>query len=189
MTAATFARVIPPAILRRVADRAAYLNEISRYIAMNDDDLLRATESCLRNLESLYDLTAAAASDGSLQLVLVPELWERLRPGTRDGLRRITSTLAEYNPDPTQPSIFAPLLSKETLARLVEGADDLRQRVACTALLDGEALVEQARFAIAGSRVADRWSPTAFVYEPGFVYRLVPAIAWRVLVRSRRTAT
>ena len=189
MTVTTFARVIPPAVLRRVANRSAYLNEIERYIAMSDDDLLCATEACLKNLESLYDLTAAAASDGDLQLVLVPELWERLRPGTRDGLRRITSTLAEYNPDSTPPSIFAPLLSAETLARLREGADTLRQRVACTTLLDSEALVEQTRFAIAGSRVADRWSPTAFVYEPGFVYRLVPAIAWRVLVRSRKTTT
>jgi hypothetical protein len=186
---ATFARVIPPAVLRRVADRSAFLNEVSRYIEMSDDDLLYATEVCLRNLESLYDLAAAATSDGDLQLVLVPELWERLRPGTRDGLRRITSTLAEYNPNPGKPSIFAQLLSPETLERLREGADVLRQRVAHVALLDSAALVEQVRFAIAGSRASDRWSPSAFVYEPGFVYRLVPAITWRVLVRSRQEGT
>ena len=181
---AAFARVIPPAILRRVADRSAFLNEVARYITMSDDDLLRATEVCLRNLERLDDL--AASPDGALQIVLVPELWEHLRSGTRDTLRRISSTLAEYNPDSTRPSIFERRLSSETRTRLREGADALRQSIARTARLDVGALVEQVRFAIAGSRATDRWSPADFVYEPGFVYRLVPAIAWRVLVRSGR---
>lgn len=178
MTAA-FSRVIPPAILRRVADRPAFLDEVSRYIAMNDDALFRATEVCLRNLERLDEL--APGSDQDLQLVLVPELWERLRLGTRDKLRRISSTLAEYDPDPTRPSVFAQRLSPETRARLHEGADTLRQRIAHTARLDVQGLVEQVRFAIAGSRASDRWSPADYVYEPGFTYRLVPAIAWRVL--------
>ena len=180
----TFARIIPPAILRRVVDRSAFLNEVARYIAMADDDLLRATKVCLRNVERLDDL--AAGPDGALQLVLVPELWEHLRPGTRDALRRISSTLAEYNPDPTHPSMFAQRLSPETRARLREGAGTLRQHIAHASSLDVRALVEQVRFAIAGSRAADRWSPADFVYEPGFVYRLVPAIAWRVLSAARR---
>lgn len=179
---ATFARVIPPAVLRRVADRSAFLNEVARYITMSDDDLLRATEVCLRNLERLDDLVAGP--DRALQLVLVPELWERLRSGTRDTLRRISSTLAEYSPDPTQPSILAQRLSPETLARLRESANTLHQHIAHASSLDARTLVEQVRFAIAGSRAADRWSPADFVYEPGFVYRLVPAIAWRALVRS-----
>ena len=178
---ATFARVLPPAVLRRVADRSAFMNDVARYIAMGDDDLLRATEVCLRNVERLDDL--AAGPDGDLQLVLIPELWEHLRSGTRDAIRRISSTLAEYNPDPTRPSIFEQRLSPKTRTRLREGANALRQSIAHTSRLDVGALVEQVRFAIAGSR-ADRWSPADFVYEPGFVYRLVPAIAWRVLVRS-----
>lgn len=148
---------------------------------MDDDELLRATEVCLRNL-NLDALVIGPDSD--LQLVLVPELWERLRSGTRGALRRIGSTLAEY--DPTRPSIFAKHLSSETRVRLHEGAVSLRQRVAHAALLDVSALVEQVRFAIAGSRAADHYSPAAFVYEPGFVYRLVPAITGRVLVRNRR---
>jgi hypothetical protein len=185
----TVERVIPPAVMKRVTDRPRFLSEIARYNAMNDDQLLQATVVCLRNLESLYDVAAAATSDGNLQLVLVPELWERLRAGTRDGLRQITSTLAEYNPNPAHPSILAPLLSAETLERLREGADVLRQRLASTALLDNAGLVEQVRFAIAGSRAADRWSPTAFVYEAGFVYRLVPAITWRLLVRHQKVTT
>jgi hypothetical protein len=34
------------------------------------------------------------------------------------------------------------------------------------------------------SLAADRWEPDAHVYETVFVYRLVPAIAWRALVRD-----
>jgi hypothetical protein len=173
--------LIPPAILRRVADRSALWADVERYVAMEDDDLLHATECCLRNLGAPIDL---ASPDGDLQLVLVPELWERLRPGTRDTLRRITSTLAEYNPDPDRPSIFARLLSLETMASMRAGANDLRARVAHAGRLGVEALVDQVRFAIAGSRAAGRWVPSDCVYEPGFVYRLVPAVAWRALARA-----
>lgn len=173
-------RVIPPSILRRVPDRASFLNEVGRYNAMKDDELLRTTEVCLRNLKRLDNLVVDA--DSELQLVLVPELWERLRSGTRDALRRIGSTLAEY--DPTRSSIFANRLSPETLTRLQEEAASLRLRVARATLFDIPALVEQVRFAIAGSRATDHWSPADVVYEPGFVYRLVPAVAWRVIVRS-----
>jgi hypothetical protein len=180
--------MIPPTVLRRVADRSAFLNGVAHYIAMSDDDLLRATEVCLRNLERFDTVDDLVGPDGALQLVLVPELWERLRSGTRDMLRRISSTLAEYNADPTRASIFARRLSPETLTRLCEDANALRQRVERTACLDDGSLVEQVRFAIAGSRATDRWSPTDFVYEPGFVYRLVPAIAWRVLIRNRTEA-
>ena len=183
MTAGLRAKdLVPRTVLRRVADRPTFLDDVARYVAMDDDDLLRATEVCLRNLERLDDLTAG--SDSDLQLVLVPELWERIRPGTRGDLRRISSTLAEYRPDPTRPSIFARLLSSETMEHLREGANYLRQRVARASSLDVGALVEQVRFAISGSRAGDRWSPAACVYEPGFVYRLVPAVAWRALLRG-----
>lgn len=175
-------RVIPPSILRRVPDRASFLNEVGRYNAMKDDDLLRATEVCLRNLDRLDDFVVDA--DSELQLVLVPELWERLRSGTRDALRRIGSTLAEY--DPARSSIFSNRLSPETRTRLQEGAASLRLRVAHATLFDVPALVEQVRFAIAGSHAADHWAPDAFVYATGFTYRLVPALAGRVLVRGRK---
>ncbi len=180
------ARVIPPAILRRVRDRCAFLDEVARFSSMADDDLLRATEGFLRNLNRLELLTGP---DSELQLLLVPELWERLRPGTRDVLRRFSSTLAEYNPDPTSPSVFARCLSPETLERLRTDADDLRERIAFTTKLDVQDLVEQVRFAIVGSRASSQWSPADFVYEPGFVYRLVPAIAGRVLVRNRQRSS
>jgi hypothetical protein len=161
--------LVPLTVLRRIADRPTFLDGIARYSAMGDDDLLRATEVCLKNLERLDDLTAGPDSD--LQLVLVPEIWERIRPGTRDGLRRISSTLAEYMPDPARPSIFARRLSPETMAHLREGADDLRSRIEHAAYLDVRALVEQVRFAIAGSHAGDRWSPTDCVYEPGCLGR------------------
>ena len=179
-------RMIPPTVLRRVRDRGAFLHEVARYSAMTDDDLLLATEGCLRNLNRLDVLIGP---DSELQLLLVPELWERLRPGTRDRLRRISSTLAEYRPDPSSPSIFARCLSPETRERLRTDAEDLRERVAFTTKLDVQALIEQVRFAIAGSRASSHWSPADFVYEPGFVYRLVPAIAARAHARNHRRSS
>lgn len=173
--------LLPPIVLQRVAGRAAFLEDIARYGAMADDDLLRATEVCLRNLRRLNN---HAGPDSDLQLVLVPELWERLRPGTRDVLRRISTTLAEYRPDPERPSLFARILSPAALTRLREDAQDLRSRLEIAARLDVPALVEQTRFAIAGSRAAEGWSPADHVYEPAFVYRLVPAIAWRACQRT-----
>jgi hypothetical protein len=146
---------------------------------MEDDDLLYATEVCLKNLERVDH--SVTSPDRDLQLIIVPELWERIRTGTRDKLRRTLAkcTLAEYDPDPAPPSIFRRLLS-----RVREGSNDLRQRLKHAAQLDVPSLVEQARFMIAGSHAADRWGPDAYVYETVFVYRLVPAIAWRALVRD-----
>lgn len=178
--------LIPKAVFRRLADRSRFLDDLTRYNEMGDDDLYRVTVVCLRNLERLDD--ESAGPDAALRNILIPELWARLRPGTRDELRRISSTLAEYRPDPEHPSIFARMLSSETLMKLRDDADNLRQRVAFTSRLDGGALVDQVRFALAGSRVADRWAPDACVYEPGFTYRLVPVVSWRVLVRARGTS-
>jgi hypothetical protein len=177
--------LLPPVVLRRVraVDRLAFFDDVKRYVAMDDDDLLRATRVCLRNLGRLDD--HVPGPDVDLRGVLVPELWERLRSGTRNDLRRLSCTLAEYNPDSARPSIFARYLSPETLASLHVAADELRRRIESTALLDVGALIEQVRFAIAGSRAVDWWSPADPVYEPGFTYRLVPAVAWRVLVRAR----
>ena len=175
---------VPSAVLRRVADRPSFLDGIARYVTMSDDDLLRATEVCLNNLTPLDDNVASPDSD--LQLILVPEIWERIRPGQRDKLRRISSTMAEYKPDLKRPSIFAQLLSSEAMANLRTDADDLRARVAVARRLDIRALVERVRFAIAGSRASVRWPPDTCVYETGFVYRLVPALAWRGLDRAAR---
>jgi hypothetical protein len=180
--------LVPPTVLRRVADRARFLDEVARYAAMEDDELHRATEVCLRNLERLdSEVEYELGPDARLRHVLVPELWERVRPGSRDALRRISTTLAEYDPDTDRPSFWrrSRLWSAEREVRLRSAAARLRDDVACTARVDAGALVEQARFAIAGSRAADRWPPDRPVYEPGFTYRLVPAVAWRVLVRAR----
>ena len=100
MSVHSVAKLVPSAVLRRVADRPTFLDDVARYVAMSDDDLFRATEVCLRNLDRLGDLAVAGPDpDNDLRIVLVPEFWERIRPGTRDGLRRISSTLAEYRPD------------------------------------------------------------------------------------------
>ena len=168
-------------LLNKIVNRESYERGLERYTLMKDDDLLYATEGCLKNLGRLDDTLSL---DGDLRHILVPELWERIRPGERERLRRISTTLAEYNQDPTRPSFFKRVLSPETYAQLQERADSLRQRIKHAAHLDAPSLVEQVRFAIAGSRVADRWAPDACVYEPWFTYRLVPVIASRALDRS-----
>ena len=174
--------LLPSAIFRRISDHATFLGHVAGYTVMDDADLLRVTEVCLRNLDRLD--SDGLTPDARLRLVLVPELWERLRPGSRAVLRRISSSLAEYHWD-DRSSFFSRLLSLEQRSRLREASDCLRDDVERTAIVDATALVEQVRFALAGSRAADRWSPADCVYEPGFTYRLVPAIAWRVLMRGR----
>jgi hypothetical protein len=97
--------LVSPAVLRRVADRAHFLDEIARHVAMEDDELHRVTEVCLRNLGRLdSEVERELGPDARLRHVLVPELWERLRPGSRDALRRISTSLAEYDPDPDRLS-------------------------------------------------------------------------------------
>ena len=174
--------LISPAVLGRVTDRARFLGEIARYVAMTEDELRRATEVCLHNLERLdLEVERALGPDARLRNVLVPELWERLRPGSRDDLRRISTSLAEYDPDPDRPSFWkrSKFWSEERVAQLA-AASQLRDDVARTAAVDNRTLIEQVRFAIAGSRAAERWAPDYPVYEPGFAYRLVPAVAERV---------
>lgn len=182
--------LVPPAILQRVVDRPRFLDDVRRYVVMEDDDLFRATESCLRNLERLdveieYDL----GPDVRLRHVLVPELWERLRPGTRDALRRISTSLAEHDPDPNRASFWrrSTLWSAEREAHLCAAAIRLREDIACMTAADIRVLVEQTRFAIAGSQAAQKWPPDYALYEPGFTFRLVPVVAWRVLRKVNQT--
>jgi hypothetical protein len=179
--------LVPQHILNKILDRASFERNLSRYAAMKDADLLYATEVCLKNLERVDDL--APSPDADLRHVLVPELWERIRPGTRDKLRCISTSLAEYRQDPTRPSFFRHLISPKEYAQLQERADDLRQCLKRTLQLDVPSLVAQVRFAIAGSRAADHWTPDACVYGPAFTYRLVPVIACRALDRISKTPT
>lgn len=178
--------LVPPSVFRQVGNRPGFLNSIARYGAMGDDDIYRATEVCLRNLERLDRADEyALRPDARLRNVLVPELWERLRPRSRDGLRRISTSLAEYVPNPDSFWRKSQHWSAESEACLRDAADKLREDIAQTTKINALALVEQTRFAIAGSHAADKWAPDCPVYEPGFVFRLVPVIAWRVRVRAR----
>jgi len=152
----------------------------ARYQAMTDEDLLLATKTCLKNLPRTH-VDLVSSSDAWLQAVLVPELWERIRAGTRTELRRISTSSAEYQHDPERPGIFSRLLGAERIARLQADADDLRAQIAIAQKLDTDSLVQSVRIAIAGSRAAETSGPAAYVYEPGFTYRLVPVIVCRLL--------
>lgn len=183
--------LVPSGILQQVVDRAYFLNEVARYVAMDDDALLRMTEVCLRNLERIdVQLKCDLGPDVRIRHVLVPELWERLRPGARDALRRILTSLPEYAPDPDRHSFWrrSRLWSASHEGRLQKATARLREDATRTAGIAVGALIEQTRFAITGACATEEWLPDYPVYEPRFTYRLVPAIAWRVLVRTRRDA-
>ncbi len=177
--------LLPRAILDRIrrlpVEHDRFVERVLAYHAMDDDGLLRRTEICLGNLERVVDQDESGEAD--LQVVLVPELWERIVPGVRATLRRITSSLAEYQS--SEASIFARLLGPRKCSQLQASASQLRARIAAAAELDAQSLVERVRFAIAGSRAVDRWAPTDHVYDPAFVYCLTPVLARRALDRSR----
>lgn len=181
---------LPAKITRQIeADldgRARFFDSVARYHAMDDDELFRVTEVCLKNLERLERDEGA---DADLRHVLVPELWERILPGrhVRDRLRRISTTLAEYDHDSSRTSFWSRLPGfADRVARLGADAERLRRQIAEVGAADAEALAERVRFAIAGSRVTQRWTPTQYVYEPGFTYRVAPVVACRCLARGAR---
>jgi hypothetical protein len=150
---------------------------------MSDVDLLVATTTCYRNLTPLRDDEGRAKHTGpdvELRYVLVPELWERLKPGTRAPLRRIQTTLAEYYPT---DNIFSRILSKESRDNLRKNAEKLRSRIALMSEIDVRLLLDQTVAAISESSVLQKWLPSDFVYEPGFTFRLIPVIAQRVASR------
>jgi hypothetical protein len=164
------------------ADRRSYfIDSVMRYHAMADVDLLGATEVCLRNLGRL---DRDEGPDVDLRHILIPEAWDRLMPGTgaRDRLRRISTGIAEYDPD--RPSVFKRLLKPGQIARLGAMADRTRREIAQTSDVDTVSLVERIRFSIAGSCASQRFPATACVYEPGFAYRVSPVVARRLLARD-----
>lgn len=176
--------LLAPSIVSRITDRLRFNDCLARHEAMTDDELVKVVEVCLRNMDRIDETDERTSSDIDLRLVLVPEICDRILPGQRDRLRRISSTLAEYDPDPDQPSPFLRLLSPGLRLQLRESAADLRRRISRAAMRDTPSIVEQVRFSIAGSRSADRWAPSDHVYEPGFTYRVVPVIAVRALERA-----
>jgi hypothetical protein len=97
-------------------------------------------------------------------------------------MRQIRCSLAEYNPD--APSVFRRMLSGSALARLRERAQAVRRDVAIVSALELCDLVDRARFALRGSRAAERNSPDAPVYETGFAYLVVPSLIVRALARD-----
>jgi hypothetical protein len=175
--------LIPEAIIRRAKERDRWEASVLAYVALPADSLVEQIRYCLCNVVRL-ESEDVDLSDVELQLVLLPELCERLVPGSRDRIRRTSSTLAEYHYDPTKTSIFK-RLRPQAFVKLGQDADRLRARIAETAKLDTTAIVEKTRFAIAGHQAARRWKPDDFVYDPALVYRFAPALAWRALQEKR----
>lgn len=173
-------RGLPATVARRIVDQAAFSADVGRITALNTTALFAMTENCLRNLPHVDE--ALPSADADLQLVLVPELWERIQPGVRGPLRRISTSLAEY--DPNRPSSLARLLSAPIRRRLEVRASELRQAIARAASFDTKSLAEWTRFSIAGSRASSHHAPEDFVYPPAFTYRLVPAIVQRAMTLS-----
>ena len=186
-TAALVMSILPREIAARMSDRGRFEREIERYRVKSDADLIRSTETCLRNLGQLDDEDGGDGPDRSdfeLRVLLAPELCERISPGFRDPLRRIRCTLAEYDPDPDKPSIFRRMLSAASLRELRDQSKALRQDVASISALEVCELVDRMRFVLRGSRASERWPPDACVYEPAFAYLVVPSLAVRALARD-----
>lgn len=180
LRASSVSDLIPTSVLKRIENHGSWDYDLERNIEMSLDDLYKSTETCLKNLGRIND--SAASADSDLRLVIVPELWERLRPGSRKALRRISSTLAEYIHNSGRSLIMA--LSPDSRYALQEGSRLLRQRIEFAENLDTKALLEWTRFSISGAKINKSYPPEYPVYEPAFAYRLVPVLAWRVLEAS-----
>jgi len=171
--------LVSETVLRRMHARDRWEACVLEYAALPADRLVEQLRYCLRHVERLAS-EDVELPDAELQLILLPELCERLVPGTRDTVRRASSNLAEYHYDPNKPSIFR-RLRPQAHEKIGYDADRLRARIAEAAKLDTRAIVEHLRFVIAGHWAAKRWKPDDFVYDPALVYRFAPAVAWRAL--------
>ncbi len=184
--------ILPKSIYEKLS--SSTLQQIGKQVAANDDELLRATNTCLSNLERVGSVDSFGTwervlrdADFELRSFLVPELWARILRKTPDEadrvrtrLRRIHTGLVEYG-SPSFDSFTRKLLGKELSTRLEEAANSLRERLEFVKKQDVGTLVEQVKVAIVGSESAKKWDVNYPVYEPAFVYRLVPVIALRAL--------
>lgn len=186
MTELSYADFVPIIIARKIASNSDAVRQIARYRAMTDDELLSITELYYRNLTRIrgsWDDESNIDKDAYLQVVLVPELWERITANTRTHLRRIIETIAEYTYNPERPSVFE--RSRPGIGELLSrSAHRLREQIAHTEAMETRELLETIRFVIRGARPALEFSVDAPVYEPAFVYRLVPVIALRAAEHS-----
>lgn len=169
--------IIPPRVRYEVL--SSRKSEVDDYCETADDELLRVVRVCLKNLQMMDPPLDEVGPDFELRALLVPELSERFRPrmGLRDEFRRFHTTSAEYYGG--GDNLFR--LSLSTLQHLDNRAEDLRSRIAGVRVLSTFDLVDSVRFALGGCLASSRNSPSAPVYEPAFAYRVVPALASRVL--------
>src|ERR1700750_1164824 len=101
---AEYTCILPVAVQEMVKNDESFFKDLARHESLSDVELVLCVQSCLRNMERVADDTSSV--DAALRLLLVPEMCERLMPGARSELRRISSSIAEYDPDPKKPSIF-----------------------------------------------------------------------------------
>ncbi len=180
--------LLPPEIAEKIRSanagaRRSHLEHARQFREMSDDDLLETTKRMMRNLDQ-----ADEGPDRVLRSVLVPECWERIRPGTRDGLRSIITTLAEWSEE-TKSNLTLAIRSRlgpDGVARIRGESERLRKDIEEARLVEPLVLVEKMISLIGASRAYEGEGrlPTDPVYEPAFAYCLVPEIARRMLERS-----
>lgn len=186
---------LPAAIQGRVRNNLIFCKNLLRYQEFSDQDLVRSARTCLSNLERFDEEHSPA--DTLLRHVLVPEICTRITPDVRDALRRVSTSLAEHDPDPRHPSIFDRFLRARcpwgTQARAdyetgrnrrLRAATSLRASITFHAALGVPELVERTGATITRSNVVRPWDPSDCVYEPGFTYRVVPALLQRLVERQ-----
>lgn len=179
--------MLPGRAVSGMVDVDRFMERVEEYLGRTDDELVHLADVCLRNLDRLEHVHTRLVSDYAdlyLRAVVAPELCERLAPGCRTRLRRVTTSVAEWS---VESSKFWRLTPRDCALR-EHRTDDAVAAIARLSSLGVESLVEQARFAISGSRVLDRWAADCPVYDAGFTYSVVPVLSFRVLERSRGAA-
>ena len=180
------------------ARASTYFADVRRLSSMDDAALVHCVEVCLSNAERMDD-EEAMPDDFDLRALLAPELCERIVPGARTRLRRITTSRAEWVADPIRTFFFprfrgfrgrsgpwgtrarSEVLREEHADRI--DAACMRARIAMLSAVPIEDLLDRTREAIGASRVMERWDPDAFVYDPGLTYRVIPVLARRAWAR------
>jgi hypothetical protein len=194
------ARWLPDSIIDLVrldseSNRAYFVRELQDREALSDAELVRSAEVCLRNVGRLAVWGEETEVEADLlRGFLIPEICNRIQPGSRTSLRRITTSHAEYDPDPGRPSLLRWFSQRHAPWGTAERSrwqalDDeqrrcggaARARIAMLAEESAAQIADRVVEAIERSPIRSHWSPTTCVYEPGLTYRVLPVLVDRMM--------
>lgn len=195
----------PPLIWEQIwSDLGAarrFFADLKKHESESDDGLVETAQICLRNLSSI----GRYAVGDDLRAAIVPEICERIVPGSRTPVRRITTCIAERDDGPRfdsrlleaqgfsafwrrhycPPGTAARARHDAQTLGFAREATGMRARIVLLAEISVNELIDRAKEAIGQSSVHVRWSPTTFVYEPALTYRVIPVLGHRAMLRAQ----